>query len=457
MATAAPSVAGVDGLLAPGTVLADRYRIEKLLGQGGMGAVYLAEHVHMRKHFAVKVLHKDMCENPEVVSRFEREAVAAGAITHPNVAAATDFGRLASGAFFLVLEYVPGKSLREVIDLGPLDAERAKKIAIEILGAVGAAHAKGIIHRDLKPENVMLLEREGDPEFVKVLDFGIAKVEASRAPGQILTQMGAIFGTPDYMAPEQALGETVDARADVYSVGVILYEMLAGTRPFQGGAVTILTQRIVKDAPPLPDALIATLDPALVATVQKLLAKLPVDRYASAAEASSALEALGRVSLVVSPPPSTRLEPGGVLVTGASPAPAALMPTIVAQGADTAGGARAWRMPTLTPLRVVASAGVLAVLGTIAFVFSFHGAAASHASPAPMVSIAGGAPADKNASTGTPRAKQGVELTVNERRAGVTDPSDPSSGARQGAGAGGGRSNSGGGGFHIPPPSQWFR
>src|SRR6516165_11924429 len=211
-----PSPASTGAASLVGRVLSERYRIESVLGEGGMGAVYLAQHVLMRKRLAVKVLHPEMTRMPEMVARFEREAMAAAHIEHPNVAAATDFGKLEDGSFFLVLEYVEGTSLRDLIAKGPLGAERALHIAYQMASALARAHALGIVHRDLKPENVMLVERDGDPNFVKVLDFGIAKVPvgelASASPAsaqgsapQVLTQMGMVYGTPEYMAPEQAL------------------------------------------------------------------------------------------------------------------------------------------------------------------------------------------------------------------------------------------------------------
>jgi serine/threonine-protein kinase len=221
-----------------GVTLSARYLIEKLIGEGGMGAVYQAQHTHMRKRVAVKVLHPEMSRMSEVVARFEREAMAAAHIDHPNVAAATDFGKLEDGSFFLVLEYVEGKSLREAIAEGRLELGRVLHITRQIASALGRAHALGIVHRDLKPENVMLVTREGDSDFVKVLDFGIAKVPVgtigeSKVPGQALTQLGMVYGTPEYMAPEQALGQDVDQRADLYALGVIAFEMLTGNRPFE--------------------------------------------------------------------------------------------------------------------------------------------------------------------------------------------------------------------------------
>src|SRR5690606_23745277 len=159
-----------------GRILAERYRVTRLLGSGGMGAVYRAEHVHMRKAVALKVLHREMTAMPEVVARFEREAVAAARIEHPNVAAALDFGQLEDGAFYLVLEYIEGRSLSAALDAeGPFAPLRAVHITRQVAEALAAAHDAGVVHRDLKPDNIMLVERDGDPDFAKVLDFGIAK------------------------------------------------------------------------------------------------------------------------------------------------------------------------------------------------------------------------------------------------------------------------------------------
>jgi serine/threonine-protein kinase len=286
------SPAGATSLV--GKVLSERYRIESVLGEGGMGAVYLAEHVLMHKRLAVKVLHPEMTRMPEIVARFEREAMAAAHIEHPNVAAATDFGKLEDGSFFLVLEYVEGTSLRDLIAKGPLGAERALHIAYQIGAALARAHSLGIVHRDLKPENVMLVEREGDPNFVKVLDFGIAKVpvgglargESPPQSGQVLTQLGMVYGTPEYMAPEQALGQEVDARADLYALGVILFEMLTGVRPFEAESkVTLLGMKVTSDPPTMasknPNARVPE---SVEAIVRRLLDKEAANRYQDARE-----------------------------------------------------------------------------------------------------------------------------------------------------------------------------
>ncbi|HEX3854175.1 MAG TPA: serine/threonine-protein kinase, partial [Polyangiaceae bacterium] len=280
-----------------GTLLADRYRIDALIGEGGMGKVYSAEHVLMRKRLAVKVLRRELTSVPEVVARFEREAMAAGNIEHPNVAGATDFGKLPDGAVFLVLEFVSGHSLRDEIARGNFEVERALHITRQIASALSAAHLQGIVHRDLKPENVMLVEKGGDPDFVKVLDFGIAKVpigdlDGVAKGGNPITKAGMVFGTPEYMAPEQALGQNVDGRADLYALGVILFEMLAGVRPFTSqSSVGILGQQLSKLPPSFAERAPGTVvPPATELIVRKLLARESAERFQTAVELARAID-----------------------------------------------------------------------------------------------------------------------------------------------------------------------
>lgn len=283
-----------------GKVLSGRYRIEEQLGSGGMGAVYRAEHTLMHKRLAIKVLHPEMTRLPEVVARFEREAMAAAHIDHPNVAAATDFGKLDDGSFFLVLEYVEGISLREALADGPLSPLRVVHIGRQIAAALARAHSLGIVHRDLKPENVMLVQRDGDPDFVKVLDFGIAKVpvqelsHARDSKHKTLTRAGMVYGTPEYMAPEQALGQEVDARADLYALGIILYELLAGRRPFEAESpVTLLGMQVTQPPPSFrtsaPDVDVL---PELEALIMELLEKEASRRPSDARQLCEALEQL---------------------------------------------------------------------------------------------------------------------------------------------------------------------
>jgi eukaryotic-like serine/threonine-protein kinase len=283
-----------------GTVLSGRYRIEKVIGEGGMAVVYQAEHTHMRKRLAIKVLHPEMTRLPEVVQRFEREAMAAAHIDHPNVAGATDFGKLEDGSFFLVLEFVEGSTLREEIAKGPMELGRALHISTQIAAALERAHKLGIVHRDLKPENIKLIERNEDTNFVKVLDFGIAKVpvgeftgerEKNAPPGTALTQLGMVYGTPEYMAPEQALGQPVDARADLYALGVMAYEMICGMRPFDHESkVTLLGMHVTAPVPPMREkAPKVNVPPEVEGIIVKLLAKDATNRYADAKELIDAL------------------------------------------------------------------------------------------------------------------------------------------------------------------------
>ncbi len=274
-----------------GQVVSDRYRVEALLGEGGMGAVYRAEHIMMRKLVALKVLHREMTAVEEARARFEREAIAAGRIEHPNVVNATDFGKLPDGSAFLVLDYVSGRSLADVLQGERwLPEGRAVHITKQIVSALIAAHGAGVIHRDLKPDNVMLVEQGGDPDFVKVLDFGIAKLQSQSGTGKTLaqlTQAGSVFGTPDYMSPEQAAGTPIDHRADLYTVGIMLYEMLGGRTPFHDESILVMLTRHMTEAhKPLPN----TVSAPLRQIVDRLLQKAPSDRFASAEELLAALD-----------------------------------------------------------------------------------------------------------------------------------------------------------------------
>ena len=317
-----PLVKGTGARALIGSTISDRYLIQRLLGEGGMGAVYQAEHTLMRKRMAIKVLHPEMTRLPEVVARFEREAMAAAHIDHPHVVTATDFGKLEDGSFFLALEFVEGASLREVIAKGRLELGRSLHIARQMAGALQRAHALKIVHRDLKPENVMLVERDGDPDFVKVLDFGIAKVQMGElgtndraGPAQnVLTQAGMVYGTPEYMAPEQALGQPVDARADLYALGVIMYELLTGHRPFEAESkVALLGMQVTA---PVPAMITKCQDCNVPLEVEvlvgRLLAKEASERIGDAKDVIenigqilSALAGAGRIDARYAPPPAS--------------------------------------------------------------------------------------------------------------------------------------------------------
>jgi serine/threonine-protein kinase len=302
-----------------GSVVSGRYKLTEVLAMGGVGVVFKGEHIHMRKWVAIKVLHPDAQDAPDLVARFRREAVAGAHIQHPNVAAATDFGELDDGAFFLVLEFVRGVTLREIIKRGPLPVERAVDIAKQIAAALAATHAIGIVHRDVTPRNVMVIE--GVTDVVKLIDFGLAKVDtaqlASVAQGhdieheQRITGTGAVFGTIAYLAPEVARGmDLIDARADLYALGLVLYEMLSGKHPFDTTDAVELFKRHAATRPmPIaqraPGVVVA---PALEAVVMRLLEKSPDARHSSGEEVIAALDAAmfeGMIMATPTPSPVT--------------------------------------------------------------------------------------------------------------------------------------------------------
>ncbi|MGE0872700.1 MAG: protein kinase [Kofleriaceae bacterium] len=229
-----------------------RYRIVELIGEGGMGKVYLAEHIEIGKRVALKVLHQSYSRMPDLVERFRREARAASKIGHPNIVDVTDSGTTEDGSVYFVMEYLEGVELGSVIEReGAIDVARALRIAGQICRALAAAHTQGIVHRDLKPENIFLITRDGATDVVKVLDFGIAKTtEAEAARERRLTSPGMAMGTPEYMAPEQAAGRAADARCDIYALGAIMYEMCTGIPPYTGdNFMEILTKKATVDPP----------------------------------------------------------------------------------------------------------------------------------------------------------------------------------------------------------------
>ncbi len=235
-----------------GQVVNGKFRVEALVGQGGMGRVYRAKHLTLDRPVVLKMLHKDFSTDPQVVQRFQREARAASRLNHPNSIAVLDFGEAEDGTLFMAMEFLAGRDLARVIgDEFPLGDARIVRIGAQMLSALAEAHVQGIVHRDLKPENVMIEPRRGEPDFVKVLDFGIAKITSPGANEPKLTQAGLVCGTPEYMSPEQARGAELDSRTDLYSTGVILYQMATGELPFQSDTpVGFLTKHLTETAGP---------------------------------------------------------------------------------------------------------------------------------------------------------------------------------------------------------------
>jgi serine/threonine-protein kinase len=272
---------GTDPLL--GATLGDAYQIVRMVGEGGMGRVYEARHTRLgNKRFAVKLLHAEYARQPEVVARFQREAEAASGIAHPNVVDVYDVHHTEDGRPYMVGEFLEGEELGDFLErVGKIPAGLAVHIARQICQALGAAHARGVVHRDMKPENVFLTGPITHPT-VKVIDFGISKV--GDAGGTALTRTGMIMGTPSYMAPEQARGEKVDLRADVYAVGGILYRALTGQKPFDSDDPSATLTRVLTEEPERPRALEPSIPQALELVIQRAMAKRPQYRHASMAD-----------------------------------------------------------------------------------------------------------------------------------------------------------------------------
>jgi serine/threonine-protein kinase len=268
-----------------GTVIGGRYYVRKLCGEGGMGRVYEAEHIDIGRRVALKILHPAYSQTPDLVERLRREARAASKISHPNVVDVTDSGTTADGAFFFVMEYLQGIELGELIYREKrLDIRRTLMIGTQICRALQAAHEVNVIHRDLKPENVLILRRDGQPNFVKVLDFGIAKsgadadLKESQGGQRRLTHPGMTMGTPEYMAPEQAAGKPADPRSDVYAVGGLLYEMLTGNPPYEGANFMEILHKKANSMPATIASVRQDVPAQLEAVIMRAMAKDPAER-----------------------------------------------------------------------------------------------------------------------------------------------------------------------------------
>ena len=282
-----------------GRVLEDRYRLIGMIGEGGIGWVYRAEHLKLGHEVAIKMLQPQYAQHTMMRPRFEREARALAALSHPNIVALTDYS-VDEGWPYLVMELLGGRTMQALIEEGPVDPAIARHIAGQVLDALIYAHETGFVHRDLKPGNIFLVDLPTDPNHVKVLDFGFVKLLAEDTSGRpALTQSGIAFGTPSYMSPEQATGDTTDARSDIYAFGIVLFEMLAGRRPFVGNLPEIVRQHLTADVPSL------TVgghpfegSPELRALLERAMAKEKDDRFQSAVEMREALDALQEPLLV---------------------------------------------------------------------------------------------------------------------------------------------------------------
>ncbi|WP_143140967.1 serine/threonine protein kinase [Nannocystis exedens] len=299
-----------------GEVLADRYRVHHRLGKGGMGEVYLAEHMDIGRKVAIKTLNAHLQDKPEIADRFMQEARTSSRVRHSNIVDITDFGKTDHGAPFFVMEYLEGEDLKSVLKRERvLPWERARDILLQVCAALSAAHAHGLVHRDLKPDNIYLI-RQGDQELVKVLDFGIAKIISDA--GDEMTQTGVLLGTPEYMSPEQAQEEPLDGRSDIYAMGVLMFRMFTGRLPFRAKAFMAVLSMHMHQPPPRP----SEVDPShpvserQEAVILRCLAKRPEDRFQTADELAAAIREIDAAGafdihfeMVQAPPPRRLLGP----------------------------------------------------------------------------------------------------------------------------------------------------
>ncbi len=271
---------GMDADSRVGQVIDGRYRLESKLAEGGMGAIYVAEHLSLRKQVAIKFLHPEVADVPGIAVRFEREARATSQLEHPHIIRVSDFGRASDGALYLVMELLVGRSLSALlVDKGALSVERAVAITDQIPAGLQAAHMQSVVHRDPKPDNIFLRDEAADTDDVKLLDFGIAAMRGEQNETR-LTQTGAVMGTPAYMAPEQAMGHaTADARTDLHAVGVMLYEMLSGKPPYAGDNYHQVLHAIIVGKPVSLAQLRPGLPPRLYAAVARAMAADPAVRF----------------------------------------------------------------------------------------------------------------------------------------------------------------------------------
>jgi len=326
-----------EGALAPGTVLAGKFRVVSLLGEGGMGRVYEIEHELTKHRRALKLLHASMAAMPSVVERFLREASAAGRVGNPHIVETFDAGVLETGAPYLVMEMLRGRPLSARISEGKMPLPEVVDLIGQAAAGVHAAHNAGIVHRDLKPDNLFITDGADGRPFVKILDFGISKFDPQKTGGLQLTQEGAALGTPYYMPPEQIRGEgNIDARADVYALGVILYECLAGVRPFEADTLPQLAIMIHTGQPPPITVHRPELPADFVALVHGAMATDRARRIQSAGELKSLLERFGSVGfrseIRHSPLPPPSVVPARALSTSAAgvslrPAPPSVAPS----------------------------------------------------------------------------------------------------------------------------------
>lgn len=346
-----------------GTIVAERYHILKKLGEGGMGQVYLAEHVKMGRKAALKVMNPGMNQDPDAIARFNREAANASRLNHPNVCAIYDFGETPEGLIYLAMEFIEGESLTSLIEKnGVLAAPRAASIIHQAADALGVAHDYGIVHRDLKPDNIMISRNRDGSDLVKVVDFGIAKASSSDA--QKVTKTGLVVGTPEYMSPEQLAGDKLDGRSDIYSLGLVAFNCLTGTLPFPSNSAQEAMIMRLTDFPKT----LAEMKPdvewpvELQNVMDKALARDADERYQKAAD-------FGRdIAKAVENMPASVAASEGTMVMGAAGAAAktAAAPAIPAtRVAGPKGGTRPMETPAAVTVPVAKKSSMPMILGGV--------------------------------------------------------------------------------------------
>lgn len=404
-----------------GFTIDNRYKVEALLGEGGMGMVYLCRHKIIDKRVALKILRSDLARDKEVTERFLIEARAASSIGSEHIIDISDFGQLPDGCAYFVMEYLDGVSLTSIIRGGNrVTVERILHVSMQLCRGLAAAHNAGIVHRDLKPDNIFLVKRGHDVDFIKILDFGIAKV--STVASDRLTHAGSVFGTPHYMSPEQASGAVVDQRGDIYSVGVILYELAVGRVPFDAeNFMGILTQHMYR--PPVPPRTMAAaaggeVPPGLEAIILKCLSKRPEQRYQNMDELRADLERLqqGQVPLAVHE--LLKLSNGFEVPADYFAAPSSSPPSVLdgALGRPSLDDLPAFRKKSRAPFYLFLTAGVLAAG---AFAYTQHNPNAQ--------SLFGGSSAPGHPASGA--ESQATITLADPRPAARAEKATPGSGA----------------------------
>jgi len=476
----------VDPML--GQTLGGKYKVVRLLGEGGMGAVYEGEQTlgTTKRKVAVKTLHPHLSRDEKIKARFEREVGTIAELEHPNTIQVYDFGANPEGILYIVMEFLQGKSLADQLEKnGPMDPERVKRIMEQICGSLAEAHGRGIVHRDLKPDNVVLVERAGKKDFVKVLDFGIAKRSKEEDKNeQKLTQQGMVLGTPPYMSPEQFTGKPIDARSDIYSLAVMAYEMLTGKLPFKADtAWEWATQHMTQNPIPIESLAEGMRAPEpMRAAIRKALAKNPDDRFQTvsdfeAAFAGGAIASTGTGTAAVpavSPGGRQKTEmgapidvaafgqPGSGGMVGGGPGPVApaytpaagnmAMPTpagIPAPPVRGAGGGEKSNKGLILGI-----AGVVGVASIIAIVFAVKGNGSAPAAPLPSGAFTN---SDPMTVLSSPPPTGSTPPPSSGSSGGDVPPLNGGSSGGHGGGSGGGSgghggSGSGSGGAKPEPP-----